>query len=311
MMKEYGEAVRDLREAKAIEGGELAGRWLEKAEEALRREEIEAMRRGEELCRREEGGDAEGEESGRGGRYNYSSSSAPPSAPPPPPQFAPFSSFILPESKVSPPPGTSWETDSISSAATSGVAKSLEHDLFCIEVAAIVDTVIAVGTASVMGSMHKVSEQMCLAVALQMQSQTKIGLMRALREQYISDNMRNVFQQIQVEALVDTAIAVGTASVVGKIRGGADNEVSEQMVINAAMQMENQVKYGLIRMKEQYIADNVRHVFQNVQESEQSTGRRFSWSHHMGMGRRKTREHSLKELETMRKHFEEAERDLG
>ena len=150
----------------------------------------------------------------------------------------------------------------------------MEHDLFCIEVAAIVDTVIAVGTASVMGSMHKVSEQMCLAVALQMQSQTKIGLMRALREQYISDNMRNVFQQIQVEALVDTAIAVGTASVVGKIRGRVDNEVSEQMVINAAMQMENQVKYGLIRMKEQYIADNVRHVFQNVQESEQSTGRR-------------------------------------
>ena len=31
----------------------------------------------------------------------------------------------------------------------------------------------------------------------------------------------------------------------------------------------------------------------------------------MGMGGRKTREHSLKELETMRKQFEEAERDLG
>ena len=85
------------------------------------------------------------------------------------------------------------------------------------------------------------------------------------------------------------------------------SSVSEQMVINAAMQMENQVKYGLIRMKEQYITDNVKHVFENVPESVRNTGRRFSWSHHSRMT---SRRHSLKELDAMRRQFEEAEKDL-
>ena len=170
--------------------------------------------------------------------------------------------------------GESWDNDSVSSAST-GVNKSLDHDLFCIEVAAIVDTVLAVGTASVLGRKHKVSEQMCLAVALQMQKQTKIGLLRALREQYIEDNISQVFQSIQVEALVDTAIAVGTASVLGRLNGRGDGDtVSEEMVVNAAIQMENQVKNGLIKMKEKYILDNVRHVFRNVPSSIASTGRR-------------------------------------
>jgi hypothetical protein len=78
------------------------------------------------------------------------------------------------------------DDDSVSSASSLGLSKSLEHDLFCIEVAAFVDTVIAVGTASVMGRQHEdVNEQMCLAVALQMQKQTKIGLLKALKEQYV------------------------------------------------------------------------------------------------------------------------------
>ena len=85
--------------------------------------------------------------------------------------------------------GNTWDNDSVSSAST-GVNKSLEHDLFSIEVAALVDTVLAVGTASVLGRKHKVSEDLCLAVAMQMQKQTKIGLLRALREQYIEDNIR-------------------------------------------------------------------------------------------------------------------------
>ena len=130
------------------------------------------------------------------------------------------------------------------------------------EVAAIVDTVIAVGTASVLGRKHKVSEQMCLAVAMQMQRQTKIGLLRALREQYIEDNMRNLFHQIHVEALVETAIAVGTASVLGKFKGGHD--VSDELSEALAHQMETQTVNGLIRMKQRYVEENVKHVFENV-----------------------------------------------
>ena len=59
------------------------------------------------------------------------------------------------------------DNDSVSEASSLGLGKSLEHDLFCIEVAAFVDTIIAVGTASVIGRQHDVNEQMCLAVALQ------------------------------------------------------------------------------------------------------------------------------------------------
>ena len=144
-----------------------------------------------------------------------------------------------------------YDEVSRSSSGALGVSKSLEQDLFCIEVAAIVDTVLAVGTASAsVGRKHKVSEPLCMAVAMQMQSQTKIGLLRALREQYIADNLHNVFHQIQVEALVDSAIAVGKASVLGKLCGGGSESVSEQMVMAAALQMENQVRSGLIRMKE-------------------------------------------------------------
>ncbi|GMH91140.1 hypothetical protein TrST_g1711 [Triparma strigata] len=199
-----------------------------------------------------------------------------------------------------------WENDSVSSAST-GVNKSLEHDLFSIEVAAMVDTVLAVGTASVLGR-QQVSEQMCLAVALQMQRQTKIGLLRALREQYIEDNMRNVFQQIQVEALVDTAIAVGTASVLGKLSGKKE-VVSEQMVLAAANQMENQVKNGLIIMKERLILDNVRHVFKNVPAQVVATGRRFSWGSaaQLGLGPGST---GQQQLDSVRKKVREAERDL-
>lgn len=107
-----------------------------------------------------------------------------------------------------------------------------------------------------------------------------------------------------MEALVDTAIAVGTASVLGKLSGrGGDDDVSEQMVVNAAIQMENQVKNGLIKMKEKYILDNVRHVFRNVPSSIASTGRRFSWSQG---GKRTTHQ----ELELMRAKIREAEQDL-
>ena len=79
----------------------------------------------------------------------------------------------------------SHNTEETIEPRSGGVHNSLQDDFFSIEVAAIVDTVIAVGTASVLGRHHKVSEQMCFAVALQMQQQTKIGLLRALREQYI------------------------------------------------------------------------------------------------------------------------------
>ena len=128
-----------------------------------------------------------------------------------------------------------------------------------------------------------------------------------------------------MEALVDTAIAVGTASVLGKLSGrGGEDDVSEQMVVNAAIQMENQVracaifaalrssltplrslqvKNGLIKMKEKYILDNVRHVFHNVPSSIASTGRRFSWS----QGGKRT---SHQELELMRAKIREAEQTL-
>ena len=90
-------------------------------------------------------------------------------------------------------------------------------------------------------------------------------------------------------ALVATAIAVGTASVVEKINdkrhaGGINNKptglVSEQMVVAAAMQMEKQAKSGIMRTKEQYIKNNICHVFENVPSSVFSSGRRFSWGHH-------------------------------
>jgi tetratricopeptide (TPR) repeat protein len=203
------------------------------------------------------------------------------------------------------------DNDSVSSASSLGLSKSLEHDLFCIEVAAFVDTVVAVGTASVMGRQHNVNEQMCLAVALQMQKQTKIGLLRALREQYIEEHMSKIFQNIQVEALVETAIAVGTASIVGRImaqreaqksggkkaaRGGGDAGDNEETIIykNAASNMVTQTRFGLIRMKQQFIEDNIRHVFKNVPASVASTGRRFSWSHHS------SNSHSRDVLEVMR-----------
>jgi len=112
---------------------------------------------------------------------------------------------------------------------------------------------------------------------MQMQKQTKIGLLRALREQYIEENMRNLFHQIHVEALVDTAIAVGTASVLGKFSGGHD--VSDELSTALAHQMELSTFHGLIRMKQRFVEDNVKHVFENVPSSYVNTGRRFSWSH--------------------------------
>ena len=160
--------------------------------------------------------------------------------------------FVSPPNPHAPP----------SSPLTGGISGTLERDFFAVEVSAIVDTVIAVGTASVLGRKHKVSEQMCLAVAMQMQRQTKIGLLRALREQYIEDNMRNLFHQIHVEALVETAIAVGTASVLGKFKGGHD--VSDELSEALAHQMETQTVNGLIRMKQRYVEENVKHVFENV-----------------------------------------------
>ncbi|GMI61638.1 hypothetical protein ScalyP_jg5923, partial [Parmales sp. scaly parma] len=186
-----------------------------------------------------------------------------------------FTNPLSPSPSPSPP----------SSPLTGGISGTLERDFFAVEVAAIVDTVIAVGTASVLGRKHKVSEQMCLAVAMQMQRQTKIGLLRALREQYIEDNMRNLFHQIHVEALVETAIAVGTASVLGKFKGGHD--VSDELSEALAHQMETQTVNGLIRMKQRYVEENVKHVFENVPSSFVNTGRRFSWSHSNKMNKYK------------------------
>jgi hypothetical protein len=126
--------------------------------------------------------------------------------------------------------------------------------------------------------------------------------------------MTQIFTTIQVEALVETAIAVGTASVVGKILGAKnkpdlpsgkvpvpETEVSDDMLVNAAMNMESQTRFGLIRMKQQLIEDNIRHVFKNVPRSLASTGRRFSWSHHSG-----GRGGGGKELEVMRSKIREA-----
>ena len=93
----------------------------------------------------------------------------------------------------------------------------------------------------------------------------------------VQDNMRKLFHQIHVEALVDTAIAVGTASVLGKFSGGHD--VSDELSTALAHQMELQTYHGLVRMKQRIVEDNVKHVFANVPSSFVNTGRRFSWSH--------------------------------
>jgi hypothetical protein len=62
------------------------------------------------------------------------------------------------------------------SRSTNRVKKSLDRDLFRIEVAAIVDAAIAIGTASVLGSGHTVTQSQCLALADQMRKQTKVGM---------------------------------------------------------------------------------------------------------------------------------------
>ena len=53
----------------------------------------------------------------------------------------------------------------------SRLSQSIGTDLRRIEVAAFVDSVLAVGTASVLGTGHLVSEQMALKMATQMQQQ--------------------------------------------------------------------------------------------------------------------------------------------
>jgi len=141
-----------------------------------------------------------------------------------------------------------------------------------------------------------------------MQKQTKIGLLRALREQYIEEHMSKIFMTIQVEALVETAIAVGTASVVGKMKeketveAEEEEEAEEELGFlrrNVVRNMEAQTRFGLIRMKQQLMEDNLSHVFKNVPASVASTGRRFSWSHH-------TNSHGRDELESLRVRVAEA-----
>jgi hypothetical protein len=62
--------------------------------------------------------------------------------------------------------------------STNRVKESLDRDLLRIEVAAVVDAAIAIGTASVLGSGHTVTQSQCLALAHQMRKQTKFGMVR-------------------------------------------------------------------------------------------------------------------------------------
>ena len=76
------------------------------------------------------------------------------------------------------------------------VKKSLHNDLFNIEVTAIVDTVFAVSTARVLGRNHaQVDEQLALRMATNMHDQTKLGMVRALREQYVNEKIRRWFRE--------------------------------------------------------------------------------------------------------------------
>lgn len=56
--------------------------------------------------------------------------------------------------------------------------------------------------------------------------------------------------------------------------------MSDELSSALAHQMELSTFHGLIRMKQRFVEDNVKHVFENVPSSYVNTGRRFSWSHH-------------------------------